>query len=351
MKKILINTPNLKGRGGVINHYVGLNSFWSNRIFYNYIGSRKEISGYIIIWFDLLKFICKILFNNYDLIVLNPSLYPKALYRDSIYLKLAKLFNYKVIVFFHGWSQEYADKIEKQPKLFIKKYEKSDAIIVLYTEFAKQLKSWGYKSKIFLSTTKVDDNLLKNFDYSKKEINTKQLLFLSRIEKEKGIFITLEAFKILEKKYTDVNLIVAGDGSALTEAKLKAQKLDIKNVTFLGNVSGKKLVEAFSENTVYIFPTYAEGMPTSVLEAMAFGQIIVSRKVGGLNDFFEDNKMGYLIESKQPEDFVLILEKLLKNKTLSKDISQYNYDYSKNHFRASMVAKKLEKIFLQIINN
>lgn len=351
MKKILINTPNLKGRGGVINHYLGLFSFWTFKISHNYIGSRKYVSGFISIWYDLLKFIFKILINNYDLIILNPSLYPKAVYRDSVYLKIAKFFNKKVIVFFHGWSEDYANRITASPDNFIRKYKKSDAIIVLYSKFAAKLKEWGYTSKIFLSTTKVDDNLLSSFNLKQKNNNPKNILFLSRIEKEKGIFIALKAFKILENKYIDVNLTVAGDGTDLKSARDRAKRLEIKNIKFCGNISGKKLIEVFSNNTIYFFPTYhSEGMPTSILEAMSFGQIIVSRKVGGINDFFEENKMGLLTESMEVNDFVFILEKLINNRKLSNEISHYNYNFAKNRFRASIVAKKLEEIFLEIIN-
>lgn len=335
----------------MINHYLGLSSFWTFDISYNFIGSRKYISGFISIWYDLFKFIFKISINNYDLIILNPSLYPKAVYRDSIYLKIAKFFNIKVIVFFHGWSEDYANKITANPDNFIQKYKKSDAIIVLYSKFANKLKNWGYTSKIFLSTTKVDDNLLSSFSLKQKNNNPKNILFLSRIEKEKGVFIALKAFKILENKYTDVNFTIAGDGEALKEAKNTARQLKIKNIKFCGNISGKKLIEVFSNNTIYLFPTYhSEGMPTSILEAMSFGQIIVSRKVGGVNDFFEQNKMGFLTESREEDDFVFILEKFIKNKKLSNDISHYNYNFAKNRFRASIVAKKLEEIFSEVIN-
>lgn len=83
-------------------------------------------------------------------------------------------------------------------------------------------------------------------------------------------------------------------------------------------------------------------MPTSVLEAMAFGLPIISRPVGGLCDFFENGKMGELIVSHNPEEYANAVDKFLNNRTLAKEISRSNHKYTKKHFLASSVAKKIE---------
>lgn len=75
----------------------------------------------------------------------------------------------------------------------------------------------------------------------------------------------------------------------------------------------KKKIETFISHDIYCFPTYGEGMPVSLLEAMAFGFPVVTRPVGGIKDFFENGKHGFLTNSKDPEIFAELIEKFLKN--------------------------------------
>ena len=121
------------------------------------------------------------------------------------------------------------------------------------------------------------------------------------------------------------------------------------NVKFTGALTGDALVTQFKQGDLYIFTSFHEGMPTSVLEAMAFGLPVVTRPVGGLVDFFENGKMGEMVDSFEVEDFVPMVEKYLNDKELTKQTSVYNHEYAKKHFLASQVALRLEEIFSNII--
>ncbi len=103
------------------------------------------------------------------------------------------------------------------------------------------------------------------------------------MEREKGAFETINAVKSLINQGLPVTLSIAGDDPILDELKAYAkQRLDDNHVQFLGYVSGDKKIRVFSEHSVYCFPTnYGEGLPTSVLEAMAFG-LPVNTSIAGL---------------------------------------------------------------------
>ena len=339
--KILINTPHLSLSGGVANHYKGLMPYWSEKVIYNQIGRRSEKSGNGIYWlpFDIIKFIVKIIFLCPDFIVLNPSLGKSAIKRDFIFLKIAKFFDKKVAVFFHGFNTDAIKELNIES--LKKELNKCRCIFILAKEFADIIHSWGVTVPIYLTTTKVDDKLLNNFDIKTKNFNTKNILFLARIEKAKGIYTSLDAVKILQSKDKNIIFRVAGTGSELEKVKQYATDKNIK-VKFLGNISGETLINEFKKANLYILPSYHEGMPTSVLEAMAFGLPVISRPVGGLRDFFENGKMGELIESHNPQEYAEAIEKYLNNPTLEKEISAYNHKYAKENFLASSVAKAIE---------
>lgn len=264
--------------------------------------------------------------------------------RDGIYILLAKLFCKKVVTFIHGWDTNLASVLIRKPELFRFVYNKSSLIFVLSGEFKKALSCMGITCSIRLTTTKVDDKLLNTFDINHRTGEIKQILFLARIIKTKGIFITLDTFKLLKKEFPYLKLLVCGDGADLVNAEEYILQNHIKDVEFTGTISGNALIDAFKNSDLYILPSYEEGMATSILEAMAFGQPIISRPVGGIVDYFIEGKMGYLISSFNPQDFHECIKQLILNPKLTQTISETNYLYALKHFLASNIAKELEII-------
>jgi glycosyltransferase involved in cell wall biosynthesis len=346
--KILVTTPDTGLLGGVSNHYKGLKPFWKESVTYHFIAGRRKIPGIILFPFDLLFLFLRLSFNSYDVVLLNPSLRKSALIRDAVFLRVASFFNLKKVVFFHGWSETVASDISKSPAGFLRKYRYADAFLVLASSFKKQIEKWGIASPVYLTTTKFDDKLVNDFDFSCKNFNS-TLLFLARIEKEKGIFIALEAFKRLQADFPDFKMKVVGNGKALKQAVEFAYNNELQNVEFLGALSGEDLISAFRESDIYILPTWGEGMPASVLEAMAFGLPVITRPVGGIVDFFETPKMGYLIESKSVNDFYEAIFQLLSDKDRLTEISRYNHQYALRNFAASKVAGTLESVLREVI--
>lgn len=341
--KILINTPDISIFGGVANHYKGLKPFWSQNVKYNFIGGRKGIPNPVLLIYGYINFIFLCAFGKYDVILLNPSLGKTAIKRDTIFLKIAKKFKVMTVVFFHGWSNDMIKELNTNSNNFNKTFNKADRLIVLAQSFKLDLIKWGITQPIHLTTTKVNDELLKGFNFNDKPWNS-NILFLTRVETYKGIFTTLEAYSKVKSRYPNATLTIAGDGSKVREAKEFVIKNKLNDVHFLGNIKGNELIDAFYQASIYILPSHSEGMPTSVLEAMAFGLPIISRPVGGLVDFFEEDRMGFLLESQDPEDYAESIIHLLENPQKCKKIGVYNHEFAKKHFMASKVALKLESI-------
>lgn len=340
--KILIVVPNFKILGGVANHYQGLDPYWKSDVKYCWYGKREQLPGYICLIPDILIFIFKLITGGVDVVIVNPSLRKYQLVRDGVYVLLAKLFRKKVVTFIHGWDWDLSEKIADRPRLFKCVYGKSTFIYVLFSEFKKRLDCLNMGVPVLLTTTKVSDELLDGFDIASRDGSINQILFLSRIIKTKGIDVTIDAFSILKQKYPQLKLSVCGDGAALAETKRLVKDLGVQDVVFHGSISGKNKVEQFVKSDIYILPTHEEGMATSVLEAMAYGLPIISRPVGGVQDFFEGGEMGYLIKSLDASEYAEIIENLILSPNLTRQISQTNYNYASSHFLASQVTNKFE---------
>lgn len=347
-KKTLIQIPSPNLSGGISSYYQAIRPHLGDSFRFMIRGRRFRLR-----YFD--KFVlvsCYIFdFSNYifrlpfiDKLLINHSLSREAIYRDAGFILIAKLLGKKTIVFFRGIDPIMQDKIEKgNYPLFQKVILKADKIIVLSSTFKDKLISWGYTRKIYIETTVVDDFLIK-YDQNVKAKVCSNLLFLSRVEKYKGIFELISAFECLQKERSDIQLTIAGEGEALASIKKMITEKPIKNIQLPGHVIGKEKARAFSNADIFILPSYAEGMPNALLEAMAFGLPIITTSVGGIPDFFEDGKMGFLLDNTKPEHIKQKINALLRNRPLMEEISEFNLKYAKQKFYASIVAKRLESV-------
>jgi|SRR5690554_46150 len=344
--KILIFTPNKSIKGGVSNFYSIAEKYFTKDIkciSFNSIGYKGVLKPFINI-VNFLIAIIKILYYNPITVVVNPSLGKTAILRDGILIFWCKILNKKTIVFWRGWNQDNEIILQNGfiKSLFEKTFKKVDKHIVLNKYLEDFLIEVGVSaSKVERSTTLVDDSYFNQSAKLKDEIFS--ILFLSRIEKYKGIYEALEAYKIISEN-RNVEFIIAGIGNEIEKIKKKIDREKIKGVKILGFIDGEKKREVFQLSDCYLFPSYSEGMPNSVLEAMASGLPIISRPVGGLVDFFEEDKMGYLIESLDPKEYAEKIIHLLENKEKIKEIGKYNHEYAKDNFLASKVTTKLEFI-------
>lgn len=293
--------------------------------------------------------------SDVKLVQTSTSLDRDSVLRDGLFLIIAKLFGKKTIVFFRGWDQNFVSELQKKHFPFFRHtFLKSDALIVLSSRFKTQLLDWGYKKEIYVETTVVDGNLIKSNGYEEicnlRKLNTSTtILFLARVEKEKGLYECINTFHILNKKFSDLKLVIAGDGFELENAKVYVENNAIKNVEFTGHVVGEEKRNLYINSHLYFFPSYTEGMPNTVLEAMAFGLPIITRPVGGLIDILEDGVTGYMTESLKPQDFELLIMKLLSSKELMATIGFHNYTVANQKFIDVNVVERLETIFTKYI--
>lgn len=360
--RVLITCPRLSSGGGVSNYCNTIRGWFSIKADFFGVGAvrDKETASEKMrhLWTDRMRFynLLKDSIGTYDLVHLNPSFDYKATVRDGLLLRVAKEIDQKIIVMFHGWNEINVQVIERHFfNHFFSTYNKADAFIVLASDFKKKLRDWGFKQPIYLETTPVKDSLLNDFSIKEriKKIDSYQdiqVLFLARIEKEKGILETIDAVKILSEKYPDLHLVVAGDGSLMDEARNFANRSLKGKVFFLGYVKGEEKKKVLQNSDIYIFPTYREGMPTTVLEAMVFGLPVVTRPVGGLKDFFINGEHGFMSESKDPEVIASLIEKIITDKELWKKMSVANHEYATERFMASQVAKRLEDIYMRTVS-
>lgn len=364
--KILITVPASTARGGITNYYQVLKDEFSSDIIYFERGARTWpirkgfFAELIRAWKDYKAFKKRLKQNDVALVQTTTSLGLSTTIRDGLFLKYANRKDIKTIVFFRGWDEKAVLAVEKKyKKIFKHLFFSCDSIIVLTYHAKDCIKKWGYTGDVIVETTLVDKKLIETVnekqlvEKNKSIIKEKKLslLFLSRIEKRKGIYDLLDAFKKLEETKLDISLFlnICGDGFELESIKQIVQKENLNNVTISGFVSGKNKIEAYKNANVFIFPSYGEGMPNAVLEAMGFGLPVITTKVGGIKDFFEDGKNGAFIEIANSNDIAEKIKMLINNIGSLTDISLHNFEMANREFRSDIVAKRMGSIFNKVI--
>jgi len=359
--KVLITHPDFEDPGGVSNYYKILQYKFSIPIVNFIVGKRPKKRGLLSqifrIFHDYYKFIKILKTSNIDLVHINPSLDLKSFIRDGIFALLARINKKKTIVFFRGWQKSFEAHIESNFIWMFKFFfGKSDGFIVLANEFKRTLQRWGIVQPIYQEVTVIDDDNLAGFDIQNilKERHSSEkwrVLFLSRIVRDKGIYETIEAVSLLKTKYPMIELIVAGEGEELENVKSLVHNRKMSNVTFAGYIKDEKKRYIFEKSQVYCLPTYSEGLPGSVIEAIAYGLPVITRPVGGIANFFKNEVHGFITESLSPSFFAGLIERLFLDKELYNKISLYNYQYAQSHFLASSAALMLESMYKKVLKN
>lgn len=360
--RVLVLVPNLKvSSGGVGNIYKVINLSELNGIDYFFVNKARQLNA-VALFFNMIKlyscFFYKMILGKYDLVHVNPSLNTKSFYRDGLFIWIAKLCHVPVLTFFHGWDNNLEKLIQTNllnSRWFRKTYVKSDQFIVLGKVFKESLIRMGVPSTtpFHLQTTVADDSFLNDLDISKKIESFEQevnILFLSRLVKEKGIYITIDAFEALSKlpvfNRRKTSLLIAGSGPELDAAKVYAASKRMSNIKFLGYVNGVSKGETLINSHILLFPTYyGEGLPCTILEAMLYGMPVITRGVAGIPDIVQNGVNGYLTDSLDPEVFAKFLEKIISDDKTYQQMARENYHYAKNNFTSSHVRDRLLNIY------
>ncbi len=345
-KRVLINTPEAQLCGGVGEFYRAVRPYLLSGIDYfragRRVGEHSQLPVFLRLVRDYAAYVRALHRGQYRIAHLNPSVGPLALLRDAGFCLLAKMFRKRLLVFFHGWEIRH----ERWLRLLRPVYFRADAMVVLSEAFRQRLRAMGWRGKVHVASTAAGEENFESPHCGAKGPFT--VLFLGRLVKSKGLYEAIDAYAIARARRPELRLTIAGAGAEWTAARDYVAARALPDVTFTGFVSGPRKQQVLAEADCYLLPSRGEGMPCSVLEAMAHGLAVITRPVGGIADFFADGRMGYLEPSTDPERFASHLLALAANREQCREFGAYNRQYAREHFAPSKVAARLEAIYTEI---
>lgn len=289
--------------------------------------------------------------NTYDIMHIHMAT-KGSFYRKSIFVLLGRMLGKAIILHNHG--AELDTFFLKSPALikrFIRfVFGQCNMVIVL----SKSWKSFVLKN-IVGKGVEVLNNAVDADYYRECISNTrefKEFLFLGRLGKRKGVYDLLDAIHQITKqdKAKGMRFYLAGDGE-ISEVKEYIEKHSLsENVIVVGWVGKDSKNDILKRVDTLVLPSYHEGLPMSILEAMASGKVVISTFVGGIPDLVKQNENGFLLEPGDVPNLCKYILKVRDEKSLMNKISENNILKIMNEYDLRQVNKKLSRIYTSVMN-
>ena len=267
--------------------------------------------------------------------------------RNMYFVRVGKLFGKKVIMHMHCADFESYYNPSRHKQRIIDTINACDLYLVLSDSWRTYFKSIGVKNDII----KVLNNTISPPVTRKVErfSDTLNLLYLGVIGQRKGIYDILKALKDHKDKFEEKICLRIGGNQE--EEKLIACIKDygLQNmVTFEGFVSGDKKIECLNWADVYILPSFNEGLPIGILEAMAYGHPVISTPVGGIPEVVKDGLNGTMVEPGNVEQIANAISTFVENKELIMEYGDKSLKVVKPYLPESVFAT-LSKMYNHLI--
>jgi glycosyltransferase involved in cell wall biosynthesis len=348
-KKILMISPSFDSQGGISTvakmQYDYMVSEEYNISHLSSIIEGSAIKRNLYTFRSYFKYL-KMLFTYRPALVHIHSSCDRSFYRKLYYIFLAKWTRKKYVLHIH--PERFYDFYLNSPKYFRKitkrLFLKSEAVIVLSQAIKDNLSKIIPENKIHVLNNPIVSSNFRPGESKKKDM----ILFLGWIIPEKGVYDILEIIPQVAEKFPEVLFVFCGT-KEVEKLRSLCEKPELKNFTDVqGWVEGETKVNILSQSAMLLLPTYSEGFPNVLLEAMASALPIVTTPVGAIPEIMEDGVNGFFIS---PGDKKAMKEKimyLLDNPDLGLQMGEANIKLVKEKYDVKIIGKNLEDIYSQV---
>lgn len=349
--RILMCSSDRKEKGGM-NSVIDqlMDHDWGDDFQFSYLATHvtgnsiKKIVFFVNAYRNLKKFIKQ---DAFDIIHIHMS-YKGSFYRKYYVTKLCKKHNKKVIVHLHGseFKDFYNRGNAKRKRQIEELFSIADCSIVLGEDWKRFILKIVPRANVV-----VINNAVPLPDFKEKEVEQiRTFLFLGALIQRKGVLDLLEAVKqMIGQGVSHFCLLIAGSG--IEEQRLK-EYVRINGlqeyVEFLGWVAKEQKSELLRKSDVLVLPSYNEGLPIAILEAMSYGLPIISTNVGSIAEAVKTN--GFLIKPGDVESLAHTMIQLTNDSALWKEKSNESRNICEKRFSEEVFFEAVEKIYRGLID-
>ena len=344
--------PSFSAKGGIATVVSGYrNSDLEKQFQMKYIetycdrNKLRKILKAIGAYFAFLK---EVWFHKPDLLHVHSS-FGGSFYRKLPFIRLASRHKIPIINHIHGSeiAEFYTNAGKRKQRLVEKCFDQCACLVVLSQEWQEKL------AVVKTDTPKV---VVENYSAIHKEClrvkneTPKTVLFLGFITKLKGCFDLPAVAAEVTKEYGDIRFIIAGSGDAETlQSRLKTQGL-LQYFQFPGWVRNDEKDALLKSADLFFLPSYTEGMPMSILEAMGYGLPIVASNVGGIPQLVEENVNGFMADPGDIEAFSNAILAIVKDRDFAFKMGQKSLQKAEESYSLKSHLEKLSTLYLRVLS-
>jgi len=218
----------------------------------------------------------------------------------------------------------------------------------VYTESAAEFLNLGrYKQKLVTTGARYVDTELFQI---KKELRERKNLvgYIGRLEEGKGVMNSFEAIPLILEKQDNLEFFLGGYGPLYDRIKERLRSNNLsRKVELMGWIPHDKVANYLNELKLLVLPSYSEGLPTIVLEAMACGTPVLATPVGGIPDVIKDGETGFIMENNSPKCFAENIVRVLEHPDLD-EVTKNARKLIEEKYTYDAAVERYKEIFVRI---
>jgi glycosyltransferase involved in cell wall biosynthesis len=226
--------------------------------------------------------------HRYDVLHVFSASYFSFVLAPTPAILIGKLYRKRVLLNYH--SGEAEDHLRRWHRTTIPTIRLADLVIVPSEYLVRVFADFGLTARAIF-------NLIDTSKFVFRPRDTIRPLFLSNrnFETHYGVDRVLRAMEIIQKKFPEARLTLAGEGSQRPSLEALANDLRLENTSFVGQIDPEKIVELYDQTDIYLNGSEIDNQPLSILEAFACGLPIVTTDAGGIPYIVHDGDTGFVV--------------------------------------------------------
>ncbi|MGB2877739.1 MAG: glycosyltransferase family 4 protein [Dehalococcoidales bacterium] len=214
------------------------------------------------------------------------------------------------------------------------------------------MKHYGVKSdRIAVVYNSVDCKAVEMASSGHRKQNGKQMIAIGRMVRYKRMAGIITALREISQKFPDTNLMFVGDGPERIDLERLAEKLGVmQRVRFYGNIGRDKTLELLKTADVFVLNSIYEGLPHTVIEAMACSVPVVATGIRGTDEIIEDGKTGLFVLADSEKDLAEQIARLFRDRELSARLAANALSVVREKFTWEINLPKLETELEKVID-
>ena len=180
------------------------------------------------------------------------------------------------------------------------------------------------------------------------------LLYVGRVNKKKGVEDLIHAMRNLVQKFPSAKLLIIGSdptgGAYIEQVKELAHKLGVdKNIIFVGSVPNREMPSYYQKASIFLFASHGgEGIPRSILEAMACGVPVVATEIAGIPEAVKEGVTGFLVPPHDPQSIAEKTATILGDQNLRARLGNNARQKIEEEFSWEKVIPRIIDVFKEV---